>query len=349
MPRTHRAPFTTLMLLVGGLAIAGGLAPRPQPEPAPEPRPAQVPTPAGNDGAQPAEAPGSRRQVNPERLKAFREQLRKHVEERLAESRRLTNRLDDALKRLDEGADPREIKDVLDALPPAARRSAGGQRPGASPTAHPGSGPASQPAAGPQGRVIERPAAVLMGLDAEPVRPLSPDELDDALAQIRGHNADAAAQLDRLREDQPGAFKRVMEWLASRLGAIREAKEHGDAPMVAARWSEVRSMVEMFRVARAIEQAGPSAASDEREALQDRLREALGKQFDARMEIQALQIASLVHRAEEMRKNLENLRARRSDVIRESAQRAALLSKPGKERRGGQTGPTPPQESPRGQ
>jgi hypothetical protein len=308
------------LLLLGGTALAQGPAAAGEPP---------VTTPGAG---QPA-----RRPVNPERLKAFRDQLRKHVDERLTQARRITQRLEEALTRIDAGDDVRELKDLIDGIPTVGRRGGGTPGAPAATNANP-NGHREREHGGPNARP-ERPAggagggggAGLFGMDAEPTRPLSPEELDDTVAQLREHNAEAADQLERLREEQPGVFKRVVEWLGSRTGAIREARERGDRPMVKARWDEVRAMLDLFRIARALEQgaiAGTAADPAAREELQEKMRDALGRQFDARMEVQALQIVALEKRTGEMRRNLESLREKRDEVIRDGAQRAASLGTP---------------------
>ncbi len=334
-----------LFALLAGTALAQAPAQPPaEVVPAAQP-PAATPATAQPKVTRPAAGQAQRRPINPERLKAFRDQLRRHIDERLTQTKRITQRLEEALQRLDAGDDVRELKDVIDAIPTFTRR--GGTNPSV-----PGPGPGNpnansqpnNPTTSPRerehaapGMKPERPAAGLFGFDAEPVRPLSPEEIDDTVAHLREHNAEAADQLERLREEQPAVFRRVVEWLATRTGAIREARERGDRPMVKARWDEVRAMLDMFRIAKALEQHGTAADPAAKDQLQASMRDALGRQFDARMEVQALQIAALEKRTGEMRKNLETLREKRDEVIRDGAQRAATIGS-GQRRSGGGAG-----------
>lgn len=215
----------------------------------------------------PAPAPTA---AQPEENDPERQAMRARLERRLEESRRVQERLESALQSLDEGASPSQIRRQFRERPGEARQGRGGPRPG--------------PGGPPERRVRDN----------------QPEDNEPLLRTIQEHAPELAERLRRgLRED-PRLARRVLSWLGPRL---RELAAERDPALIRLRVSELREGPEIAEATRSLARAllAPAAERSQVETGRERLRAALERQYDLRLEIRRREVELLAERLERLR------------------------------------------------
>lgn len=224
-----------------------------------------------------------------------REAFRARLSRRLDDMRAMLARLEAAVEKLDAGAPlPEILAELADDTPPMARPE--GPRPGQR-----RSGP-RPPEVGPEhrppGPVPHEPAA-----RATRVREFVRRHLPALLEEFS-------------RPDGEPVSERLVAWLAPQIADLESARQRDDE-LFKARLDEIRASVEVGRRLRELRRAAerPGATPESLREYGERIREALGAQFDARMRAQRREIELLLQRVERLK----------ADTDRQQAQRERLL------------------------
>lgn len=243
------------------------------------------------------DAPGGdarRGPFSPEALKA-------RLERRLAEIQREEARVKEALERLAKG----EVVRPRDLAPEGA---AG---PGPGPGARRGEGPGLRQR-GPGGRGPEDPAPLPRENGAredEPVLPLLREIMPDAAERIEG-----------MMKAHPELGRRMMQRVAPHLREAMALKDR-DPELCGLRTDEIRAGWGVLDAAAGLRDAKNSKEVPDAQAKIDaaraRLREALGRQGDARLALEQHEVEALAKRVEELRKRLDERRVGRDKVLDE--------------------------------
>ncbi|MGD9688596.1 MAG: hypothetical protein AB7K52_03465 [Phycisphaerales bacterium] len=234
-------------------------------------------------------------------LQRFREQMRRHVKDRLERTRRQLGRLEEAERLLEsDSPDPARLRALVDGAMGEGRRGGGG-----------GGGGGREGAGSP----LRERAMSMAGLDGEPTRPLSPEEREEVLGVFREHAPPIADQLVRLRERSVIFFERTIDSLAPRVRLIRDAKARKDEEMARLRLDDIDNTMQLFRLAFAFVAANQSGDADRISTAERDLRAALGRQFDTRLSIRRLELRQLERRVENMKQELDTIAERREQII----------------------------------
>jgi hypothetical protein len=214
--------------------------------------------------------------------------LRERLERRLGETNRARERLESALRRLEEGAPLESVR--AETVPWGERRGGPGEpgrRRGAGPH-----GPAPGPAEGP-----ESDRRLVLGF----LERFNPEGLERMKAVIR---------------DDPEGARRWIVRLAPR---VRELMAEKDDQLRELRIEEFRNGQALLGAARVLAAAhrGPEPDEVKAEAARAELREALGRQFDLRMKIREREIAVLEERIRQLRAELEDQAGSREAFVEE--------------------------------
>lgn len=279
--------------------------------------------------------------------------LRQFIQRRLEATRRQAERLETALKDLESGSDPAEVRRFL--LREA--RPGGGQgNPGEGPMRDaPEDGPGNQgqpggdrpgnPQAGGPGAGGRQGPATILG---EPMVRLNEHERAMAMEIIRGERPDLAERIESSAR-MPDVRERIYDILGFSLRGLADDKRR-DPAVVPLRLDEISSLLEIMRVSGDYARQKRAGGSDDAlQPLRDRLRAAAAEQFDTRLKIQQRQVERLGHEAEKMKANLARLAAERDRIVDEKTQQMLRLAeripdrgRPGKGL-GGSPGSPPPQ------
>lgn len=300
--------WIVLLSLAAGAACSAGVA-LGQPENGGEPR-------------QPEAASGASRSLR-ERLEMRREQLR-----------RLQDRLDQAIRRLEAGESDEQLReeypdlfrgrpggggpdglDGFDALP--GQMPPGGRRPGMR-----GEGPEGGPE-GPGPDRFERGGGGMGGGPGRdrwregggPDRPPTDEERAAMRAFLRESQPRLFEMLERLEKEDPAEAQRKLAEAFPRLRPLLELRK-ADPQMFELRMKDLRHGREAMDAARWLAEHG-SAEADEVARHREALRAALLAQFDGRTEIQRRDIDRQEDHIEKARADLESRAAARDSAIEE--------------------------------
>jgi hypothetical protein len=155
----------------------------------------------------------------------------------------------------------------------------------------------------------------LIGLEREPVRPLSPDERREVVLIVRERDPVMGAEFDKLQVRGVELFERTIDGLAPRVRMFRDAKEKGDKEMAELRFDDLRHTVGIFNAAFELTSAIKSDNTDRVAKAQEDMRTVLGHQFDTRVAIREREIEQFMKRIESMRKEIESLKGKKRDII----------------------------------
>ncbi len=302
----HLAPYTlawTLLLGVPWLAVA---------EP-PQPPAGQ---PESGPLAGPPTTPGESATV-----------LRERIERRLDTLREAEKRLREALVKLGEGADPAEIRRLLDVQ--VGRGLLQGPGPGGTAHRPEGARPqpdddAPRPLRGSQPTPSNIPAHAapeLMGGDlpwspfeGERGGPLSAEERERARAVIAAARPAIIEAHEHMRRDNPQMAERGWNALSGRLRGI-EQLQTSDPALFELKLDEVENGLAMMRQTRVLFEArqsgDPARVQHERRVMRD----LLSRQFDTRAKAQALQIEHLDAKLRKMKADLGEAATRKDRFI----------------------------------
>lgn len=318
--------------------LLAGLAAAVSPQPPQSPRTQPVKEEPAGERAERGERGerGDKPAADRPEFQRFRERMRKHIEERVERARRVTTQLEEALKLLESGGEPAEIRQTLEGVPdyrPWQRPrgghdgAGGGGSPAGGAGGPPPGGPPGGPGVPPSGDQPRREPAIgrqagpgfgggegLIGLEREPVRPLTPDERREVVVLIRERSPELADQFESLRGRGAELYERTIDSLAPRVRMYRDARDRGDEEMAKLRFDDLRHTVELFRTAMALKGAGDDR--ERRAKAQDEMRDVLGRQFDTRIAIREREIEQFMRRVESMRKEIEKLKGQKDDIIK---------------------------------
>ncbi len=327
MKRSTSLTAATRLALLAVLLTHGTVTAQ---ESAAQPKPAGAATSDG-DRPRPVRGVGE--------LQRFREQMRKHVQQRIDNTRRNLNRLEQTMKMIEAGADTAEIKAAIDSLNGENRRN---DRQDQANVANPPvvTRPNAQAGGG------DKSGMGLVGLDAEPVRPLSPDEREEILVLFREHDPEIAQQLTTLQGRSVALYERTVDSLAPRVRLIREAKSRNDQVMIGLRLEDIRNTMAIFRLAFAYAQARGKGDTAAEQRIEGEMRTALGKQFDTRLAIRRRELDQLTQRVAAMKSELDTLEGRKEQIIDNVKGRGmpGMGGKGSDKKRDKDTGETPTEE-----
>ncbi len=241
--------------------------------------------------------------------------------------------LEDALKKLEEGANPDDVQAQLREAG-AARGIRGGQRPG---------GRNGQPGARGRGDATQDGSSRLS-------RGRQPREIsDEDKANIISFIEKQSPTLwDRIK-DEPQSIDRFVGRFAPRYFAHEDAVERDPSGRLGelilaefeAAYSVMRTMGELFRAHR---EADPNATK-----ITDRigsLKSAITVQFDVRLQIQRCELALLKERVAKLEADVDSKETSRTQTIEESLDRAVQHAQEPRRRRGdGRPGERKPREN----
>lgn len=234
--------------------------------------------------------------------------IRARLEARRAELSRSLEQVQRALRLLDEGAPPEQIRSAIrqaehgrDQAPdrPAARgkRSPGGKR-------------------GPGARRHDDHDEPAFARADRPTDELGPDERQAAMEFLREHNPEMAQRLTRAMRENPEeaerALGRILPRLMPRVRELRELRER-DPELFEFRIREMADGRDVMAATRRVGEARRSGEGEE-EAIAH-LREALAGQFEHRLEMKRHEIATLERRMGELREQLERQQDEREQWI----------------------------------
>ena len=230
--------------------------------------------------------------------------LRGRLEEALAESEALSERLRNAIDRLEAGDPPEEV--MADALPRAMGFLRQMQDPNAERQGRPGN---RLDIPGPDGET--QPDAA----DRRP-RPMSPEQIAALADRIEPRFPWLAENLRRGEGQGPGG--RMSTFLAARANELLEL-EARDPDLAALKFEETRIRIEGAGLVRQFRQAKASGDADQLEQANANIRDMIGRQFDNRVRQQELELERLARRITAIEESLEDRADRRSDFIDEKA------------------------------
>ncbi len=209
------------------------------------------------------------------------EQARQRINRQLKTLERQEQRLRTALRMLDEGQSPQQIREFLSN--DAERRAGDRERP--------------------DGQDSERPRR-----RRAPEQPISPDEALSALSEL---NPELHRHLQSLKERDVRRYQSEINRLIPRLGPIaRQRRAHPD------HWE---ARVQMFhaeqRARRLARRATMATDDDERQARVDELRELINRQFVHRERMHEIEIGRGERNVGEQRRRLKEARANRPQLV----------------------------------
>ncbi|MGH7132286.1 MAG: hypothetical protein ACREJO_10115 [Phycisphaerales bacterium] len=326
-----------LPLTAGALALAGAsLFAQPEAQPQREPdaaNPARKAQPDRNNRPRPA-------------LSNDPAEFRKYLQRRAEASRRMQQKLDEAMAQLDKGADPAEIRRSLEQA--AAENLAGlapeggGQRPGME---GPGGPPSGQGMGGP-GPDGPAPGAGGPPNQQRPQNaqnaPLSPDEREQLRNLLRENRPELLKQLEAMAPRDPAARDR----LVSGLGRFRDllTLQKRDKTAFEFRLDELKNTTDVMQATREVYEAKKAGANDSAALDKARvsLRAAIAEQFDLKIRSLQRQLDQFKQRSERLQKEVTDQKERRERIIDEHV--AKIMNGPGDPRRkpeGGNKQPPP--------
>ena len=236
--------------------------------------------------------------------------LRERLESRLNEVQEQRRQLRAALERLEQGASP---GDVFREFGPFLRGQGRGEGPGR------GEGQDRPP---PPDGMRERdegrqgPGMRGDGRGQRPAQrqaPISAEERERLMAQLREHAPDLAARVEAMQSRDPETARRFGARLLPRVHeAMRLRESEPDTFRLKIR--ELTNSASVFEAMRAFRDA-PEAEPAVRAEREGALRQALGEQFAIRREILARDIDALSKRLDGMRAELEKGEADKQDTI----------------------------------
>jgi len=234
--------------------------------------------------------------------------LRARLERRLDQMKREEKNINDALGRLDKGEAPEEI---AKGLRPEGRVEG---RPDLRGNGFRGDG---------RGDLRSKPDG---GKSAMQTRPGAEggDDHERVMGQLREHMPQLAERMEAWRKTDPESANRILGRLGPR---VREAAElhDRDPEMFALKASEVESGFAVMEATRGVVRARTEGDENGREGrlqeAKEKLRSALGAQFDVRMAVQAKEIEALEQRLVGLRADHESQSSKREHFIEERTQK----------------------------
>lgn len=305
--RGHFAiPLAALVLLAGTAAA--------QPSPADQPPPRRERA----DDAPPHEA-------NPERARAW-------VEQMLKETRSRESRLQEAMNRLNKGEAPEQIlRDMSEDRPLQRLRDQGGRAEGDRP-GRPRADGHQDPDKGPAGREGGPRSGGKGGRQGERLTPEAKGEIQEFVKQ----NMPVLARRLELSKVESDERDRVLERLAPRILDAMAARRR-DPDLFESRALEIQAGLDVFDAVKAYRDAarddGAADHAAKIEVATTQLRAALASGLEARDKVRAREIDLLAKRVEKMRRELEKQESDRDRKIDEELKRIQKF---------GPKGPPPP-------
>jgi len=226
-----------------------------------------------------------------------REQVRQRLREELQASR---DRADAAIKRIDEGADPVQVREQMD-------RDSGGRGPW---RAGRGLRNDGKDRDGPEGNDRRSPRP--FGSDS-PFE-LTPEEREQMLRFLEEHAPRVGAKLREMDGATPDVVTRLITRMRPRLREVMEAGP-GDPAGHELRLTEFRSSLDVMWARRAADEARKSGDSGAHRARRDELRTALAAHFDAQVALQEHEADRLARRVEKLRADLQDRRASKDRIV----------------------------------
>lgn len=239
---------------------------------------------AGTSALQPSGTADAPDAASPAAKEPERQGMRARLQRRLEETRRAQDRLESALRALDEGAAPAEVRRHLRGSESEGREKPSGPRP-----KH----------GGPPGRE---------GRDGPDV------EGDPAFRMLHEHAPELAERLRRGMREDPRLARRVVSWLGPRL---HEFAAERDPALMRLRIDELKEGMEIAEITRGLARAilTKEPEQDRIESEKARLRAAMERQHDLRLQIQHREIELLGERLERLRAEVSRGPEERERII----------------------------------
>ncbi len=262
----------------------------------------QPPNPAPPGPGQPKNPKQAERQAaNKEKNERPRIQamIRERIKNKLENARALVKKLEEAQKLADSGGDPRELEKQLGEIGRLSRIVGEPVRPGANL---------------PGAKLPE-----IAGLEGDIVpgnRQLSAAELVKVREQFQQADPELYKKLVEKVGEKEETMNRVLGMVAPRVRALTESMATDDQKMTDLRRDELGNTLALLEAAKEVAESGTSVPTERRE----KLRKALGRQFDIRLQMQEHQMSQLSDRVKTMKENLERIKGQRDKVLDEKAQ-----------------------------
>lgn len=276
---------STPLLLLAALALATTAPAQPAGEPAVPalPRPMAGSAEAAAQSAAQPEQPGQ-----PDRAV-----IRERLQRRLDEARAAVTRLETAIKDLDAGKPPAEIRQQLDRDRPRPFIDALRQRQGPPRGPSADRGPDREPDRGPDRWPDRGPEA------NRPPLPPGPVDRPRLMDMLERNNPDFAARLRQLDRDNPEASRRLWQRLEPKL---RDYVTEADPEMRTLREADLRNGANLLMANRRLmesKRAGQSQAEIDRQL--EGIRTILAERYDLQLKLQQGDIARLERRLAQLR------------------------------------------------
>jgi hypothetical protein len=252
---------------------------------------AQEPPPPAPTSPPPA-APAAPQAREPEDRAA----LKARLERRLADTKQLEIRIDQALARLDKGDSPDAVRDSIDlghGARPARRPALGA------------AGAGARPDTGPAGRDRQ----------GRPAEKLDPAEREAVLVFVGQQSPETLERIKTLTRDDPAAADRTLAHLAPH---VREVQAEPDAESRELKIAEMRNGWETVSAMRKLTETLRSGAKpEETEKASARLQDLLGTHFDLEVKIRNREISLLKDRVAEIQRELSDRLGERQKFVTE--------------------------------
>jgi len=218
-----------------------------------------------------------------------RASFKARLERMLSESKRRQERLEGAIKKLDEGAPVEQVRQEADGpRPPGGSRDPNAQRPPRN-----GSGPRGPGEQGPRGEDPRRPGG-------QPPQGRMPPE--EVLAIIESVNPDIAAKFRQGMKDNAAFTSRILDRLEP---TAREIKTERDPAMKQLHIDNLKNGFDLLGATRAFADANRAdPTSDATKQAATKLREVLGVHFDIRTKLHQQEVVLLERRIKQLRDDL---------------------------------------------
>lgn len=230
-----------------------------------------------------------------------REALKARLQRRLEESRKSQERLEAAIKRLDEGASPDDVRTEMEG------DIRGGRGGGPQAMRGNGGGPGRPDGEGRGGRFGDRGRGPGEGPPPAPV----PDR-ELVLEFLKNHPGPMATRLSEAIKNNPREADVMIGRLAPR---VREFMSERDPQTRDLRIEEFQLGPEIFAASRRLAEAMRAGPDDSRDGevkeAESALREVLTRQFDVRLKLHTRELETLEKRLRELREEVdENVKGR---------------------------------------
>ncbi len=252
-----------------------------------------------NSGPDPAPQPTGQAPDRPQRPadgRADRRPIRPFLEKRLAEFREAQTAAEQALKMLDEGKSPEEVRKFLAEHAPAGRRGmldlgADGER-------------GDHPPPGPGGDLFGEPGTSPGGPPTD--HPLTADEREAVRDILQATFPEMVARFDELMKKDPEAAERRFKQMVPRVRFLLDLRKN-DEPLFKMRLEEIRTTREAVESAAKIAGYERAGAKDEDEELireRRHLHSLVATQMEIRTSVLAHELMQLQERVDRLKKEI---------------------------------------------